>query len=306
MAGGVRPGAERPVPQSGDRSQKGELVILSKPCDHKGMRKVLPVEITSYDLFKTFALVTMVIDHVGYYFFPEDLWLRVIGRVSAPIWFFLIGYANSRDLGEKMWGGLILLVAANLVVGMPVFPLNILATMIFIRLVIDEAMLRAVRNHEALLGVSLIVVFLVIPFMGFWEYGTAGVLFAMYGCMRRHPEALARLPKDSATLFITFVVVFYVGFQSLVFGFDRVQALSVAVGLLPVIFWMSVFRPQVYPAFTRALAPVGAGLLKLCGRFSLEFYALHLIAFKLIALLAGYPHYQWFNIQSGFQFPGMM
>lgn len=261
------------------------------------MRKGLPVEITSYDLFKTFALVTMVIDHIGYYFYPDDLWLRVVGRVSAPMWFFLIGYANSRDLGEKMWGGLILLVAANLVVGMPVFPLNILATMIFIRLVIDEAMSRAVRNYEALLGISLIAVFLVIPAMNLWEYGTAGILFAMCGCMRRHPEALSRLPKDSATLFIVFVVVFYVGFQSVVFGFDRVQALCIAIGMLPVILWMSMFRPQAHPGLTRTLAPVGTGVLQLCGRYSLEFYALHLIAFKLAALLMGYEHYQWFNIQ---------
>lgn len=261
------------------------------------MRKGLPVEITSYDLFKTFALVTMVIDHIGYYFYPDDLWLRVIGRVSAPMWFFLIGYANSRDLGEKMWGGLILLVAANLVVGMPVFPLNILATMIFIRLVIDEAMRRAVRGHESLIGIALIAVFLVIPSMNFWEYGTAGVLFAMYGCMCRHPEALSRLPKDSATLFIAFVTIFYVGFQSLVFGFDRVQALCIAIGMLPVLVWMSAFRPQVYTALSQRLGGVGAGILQLCGRYSLEFYVLHLIAFKLAALLMGYEHYQWFNIQ---------
>lgn len=279
------------------KDSKHKLVIFLKPCDHKKMRKGLPVEITSYDLFKTFALVTMVIDHVGYYFFPEDQWLRVIGRVSAPMWFFLIGYANSRDLGEKMWGGLILLVAANLVVGMPVFPLNILATMIFIRLVVDEAMLRAMRNYESLLGISLIAVFLVIPSMSLWEYGTAGALFAMYGCMRRHPEALARLPRDSATLFITFVTMFYVGLQSVVFGFDRVQALSVTIGMLPVILWMSMFRPQIYPALSRVLSPIGTGFLQLCGRYSLEFYVLHLIAFKLAALLMGYEHYQWFNIQ---------
>ncbi len=270
---------------------------MAEPCDHPGMRKLLPADLTSYDLFKTFALVTMVIDHVGYYFLPEDLWLRAIGRVSAPIWFFLIGYANSRDLGEKMWGGLILLVAANLVVGLPVFPLNILATMIFIRLVIDLAMQRAIRHSEALLGVSLIAVFLVIPAMNFWEYGTAGLLFAMYGAMRRHPEALARLPRNSDTIFIALVTVFYLGFQSAVFGFDRVQVLCIAMGLLPVIGWMAAFRPQTYPGLSRALGPVGTGFLQLCGRYSLEFYVLHLAAFKLMALVMGYEHYQWFKIQ---------
>ena len=51
--------------------------------------KTLPTAITSYDLFKTLAVATMLIDHVGIYFFPDELWFRVIGRLSFPIWLFL-------------------------------------------------------------------------------------------------------------------------------------------------------------------------------------------------------------------------
>ena len=35
-------------------------------------KKQLPRELTSYDFLKAFALITMVIDHTGYYFFPEQ------------------------------------------------------------------------------------------------------------------------------------------------------------------------------------------------------------------------------------------
>ena len=59
--------------------------------------KTLSSYLTSYDLLKTLALVLMVIDHIGYFFYPEEMWWRVLGRLSVPIWFFLIGYANARD-----------------------------------------------------------------------------------------------------------------------------------------------------------------------------------------------------------------
>ena len=39
---------------------------------------------------KLIALVTMIIDHVGAIFFPQFIWLRYIGRLSMPIYAFLV------------------------------------------------------------------------------------------------------------------------------------------------------------------------------------------------------------------------
>ena len=36
------------------------------------------------------ALATMVVDHVGLAFFPEAVWLRWVGRVSFPLFLFLL------------------------------------------------------------------------------------------------------------------------------------------------------------------------------------------------------------------------
>jgi len=44
----------------------------------------------SQEGLKLIACVTMLIDHVGAVFFPQNLWLRVIGRLAFPIYCFLL------------------------------------------------------------------------------------------------------------------------------------------------------------------------------------------------------------------------
>lgn len=48
---------------------------------------------------KILALVTMIIDHVGAVFFPQYIFLRYIGRLSFPIYAFLVseGFVHSHD-----------------------------------------------------------------------------------------------------------------------------------------------------------------------------------------------------------------
>lgn len=44
----------------------------------------------SQEGLKCVACVTMLIDHVGAVFFPQNLWLRIIGRLAFPIYCFLL------------------------------------------------------------------------------------------------------------------------------------------------------------------------------------------------------------------------
>jgi uncharacterized membrane protein len=45
-----------------------------------------------YDYLKILALVTMIIDHVGYFLYPDMIRLRVVGRVAFPLFLMLVGY----------------------------------------------------------------------------------------------------------------------------------------------------------------------------------------------------------------------
>jgi len=54
---------------------------------------------------KMVAAVTMLIDHVGYIFFPQYVFLRIIGRISFPIFAFLIveGFMHTRDVKKYIF-----------------------------------------------------------------------------------------------------------------------------------------------------------------------------------------------------------
>ena len=92
--------------------------------------KKLPVEVTYLDILKTVAIILMIIDHIGYYFFPENYWFRAIGRACVPVWFFLIGYANTRELPNRLLIAALILALADLILFQRVFSLNILVSFI--------------------------------------------------------------------------------------------------------------------------------------------------------------------------------
>ena len=62
---------------------------------------------------KIIALITMTLDHIGVYLFPETMWLRVVGRLSYPIFAYMIAegctYTKNRKKYLSLLAGVALL-----------------------------------------------------------------------------------------------------------------------------------------------------------------------------------------------------
>ena len=255
--------------------------------------KVSTENLTSYDLLKSLALLLMVIDHTGFFFFPGNEWFRVLGRASMPIWLFLIGYARSRDLSNPLFIGAGLLIVANFILGGSVFPLNILVTIIVVRIILDPVASIVFRNWEAAIyGAFALSVLTVFTFLMF-EYGVCALLIALCGYAFRNVETVS-LSLRAKKIFFGYSLGFYAFFQMLIFQMPKLESqimvmLIAATGLL-----LYHFRGREVTETEEKLPQPAVSALKIGGRYTLEFYVAHLILFKLAACLLGLAAYGWF------------
>ncbi len=244
------------------------------------LRKDLPASLTSYDILKTIAVVLMVVDHIGAYYMPENLWLRLIGRLCVPMWFFLIGYARSRDIGWQIWLGAALVIASDVITGRYIFPLNILVTILLVRIVLDLYMKGSMKNTFLFWAGAATLVALIVPTMMLMQYGTLGLLLAVFGWLIRNTEA--QDPRQFTRIF-PFMIVCILAFtisQWALLQFSPGQGLLLFGGSTLVMLALRFFRAAEFaniPVLIRA--PV-----QLTGRHTLAIYVVHLLLIKIAGL----------------------
>ncbi len=264
----------------------------------------LPKEITAYDLLKTFALITMIVDHVGFYFFPDMLWWRCVGRLSAPVWFFLVGYARGRDVPPALLLGGLVLILGNIVTGMSVFAINALFTIGIIRLSLDPVMRFALRSRRHLWTLSALLFICIIPSYFLTEYGTQALIIAMFGYFVRHKQDAITALKDERIVlhYMLFALLSFIVMQHIIFGFTPAQFVLMAAGTSLVWLTLYYFEPRTLPKITAATPRPLVWITQLCGRRTLEIYVLHLLAFKVLAMVVGLEGFglfdwSWFEVK---------
>ena len=245
--------------------------------------KTLPVGLTSYDLLKTLAIIFMVVDHIGYFFYPEEMWWRIVGRFSVPIWFFLIGYAETRDIPKLFWWCAGIVVVSAVVAGEHLFPVNIIFTLILARRGVDWMFRGAMRNKEAFAGMFFFLFLMSGPSMIFIEYGTLGMLFTLFGTIvKRRGHVTA--PRWMIASYVAAVLMAYVLMQSILLpSLTGAHFVAFAVGMVFLCAGLYAYKPFVFEKVNaKSFAPVA--LLQLCGRRTLEIYVLHLMVFRGVAM----------------------
>jgi peptidoglycan/LPS O-acetylase OafA/YrhL len=244
--------------------------------------KKLPTEVTLLDALKTFAVIIMIIDHVGLYFFSDEEWFRAIGRVGMPIWFFMAGYALSRDLPNKLLIGALILSVCDFVLFQRTFPFNALATIILIRMLIDPMMNFITRSRYIfVIGCVLLVLFYVATNMVF-EYGTLAFLFAVMGYLVRHRDKVMKLTfMRKYDYYFVYAITFF-GFcllQNAQFGFNDIQFIVMMFVTAIVMGILINLKPMTFPQIK---GQPQKQFLQFCGRRTLEIYVVHLVVFKVI------------------------
>ncbi|MGB4106457.1 MAG: TraX family protein [Alphaproteobacteria bacterium] len=238
--------------------------------------------LTAHDVLKAFALLTMIADHAGYFFFPEHEWLRVIGRLSAPVWFYLVGYTGARPVPQSWLIGGGIASACAIAIGGYVMPFNILFTLAAARVAMPYLERVAFSGRAAFVIVFITLAALSIPTAYILEYGTIGLLWALYGAQRRREPGEGQ-PGVQAVLLAAMIVASYL-FQALtlpVMAGDHYLALAAALVVLFIV--LQGFGPARW-----SVIPVYARPLQLLGRWTLEIYVLHLVAFRILAFFL-YP-----------------
>ena len=108
--------------------------------------------VTTTDLWKLVGLFLVLIDHWGLLFADDPSW-RVVGRAAAPIFFFFIGLARTRQVP---WSWVILGLGLTAIeswtsgTGLGKINLNILINFAYVRLLLPEVERRVMPHPWAI------------------------------------------------------------------------------------------------------------------------------------------------------------
>jgi hypothetical protein len=245
----------------------------------KSVIKELPKELTSYDFLKAFAILMLILDHIGYYFFPDQIEWRLAGRVGIPAWMFLIGYAHARDIRFILLGGSVLLLS-NLALGLTVFPLDILFTIAIIRLSLDFIGFCIQKNTIYLFVILILSSIVIDPTYHYFEYGTSALLYAIFGYVIRHQD---RLELSNYTVYATTAIAIAANtaIQVILKSLNVFETSVVIISTVIVCYVLINFKSKVYPELTERFPKFLVWILQCSGRKTLEIYIGLMLFFKI-------------------------
>jgi peptidoglycan/LPS O-acetylase OafA/YrhL len=149
------------------------------------------------DWLKTVAIIAVAVGHFGHFFISDDQWWSVFGRLAAPIFFYLIGYARAQTVPlHWIWLGIILTGLESLNAdGNWVAP-NILLSFAVTRVVRPYAHVFLQRYGWIALAILVCALIALVPVTGkVADYGAGGWLWALFGlCQRMYVDGTS--PTD--------------------------------------------------------------------------------------------------------------
>ena len=263
--------------------------------------KRLPNRVDNSDWLKTFAIMLVAVGHTGYFFIDDAAWWSVFGRMAAPVFFFLMGYARSRTIPlHWIWLGVILTLLDSWNTDWEWVAANILFSMALIRLARPRVLGLLQRYGWVAFIVLVLGLLAVLPIAGdMVDYGAEGWLWALFGlCQRMYIESRSPGGLDGAgwrseltgqgmkrnwhvmrLLACAITAVVYVWQEQIEFLFSDIQLTVVAIGVGILSLGLSVFVRG--PSPIQPPEPIACSL-RFLGRHTLEIYVIQLAGSELI------------------------
>jgi TraX protein len=264
-------------------------------------RFATPLAVDNTDWLKTAAIILVAVDHTGYFFIENADWWSVFGRLAAPLFFFLLGYARTRTVPLYwIWLGVILTLLDSWNTDWTWVAPNILLSFALIR--IARPYVQFLLQHHGWVAFVLLASALIalLPLASnIVDYGAEGWLWALFGlCQRMYVDRRSATgpggtaqnsaqPVQAITenaglkrLLACFVAaVVYVWQEQLEFSFSQIQFTTFILGLGVLSFSLCLFLRGP----SRIQPPESiAGTLRFIGRRTLEIYAIQLAGSELI------------------------
>lgn len=260
-----------------------------------------PRAVDNTDWLKAAAIIFVLVDHFGHFFMDDDHWWAAFGRLAAPSFFFLMGYARTRIVPlHWIWLGVVLTLLDGWNAGWRWVEPNILLSLAFIRLV--HPYVEALVQRYGWIAFAFMVCGLVavLPMAAKCvDYGSEGWLWALFGLYQRRyvdrqPRgdfAAASLPRSiphsgmMRLLACVIAALVYVWQEQKEFSFPHIQLAVFVAGLCVLSLWLLFFRRGA--SGIQPPRPV-ACILHFIGRHTLEIYAVQLAGSELaVNLLPG-------------------
>ena len=238
----------------------------------------------------------VLVDHTGYFLMDNEAWWTVFGRLAAPVFFFLMGYAQTRRVPlQWIFLGVILTLLESSNNDWTWVAPNILLSFALIRLgrpYAESLVQRYGWIASAFLAVALVAL---LPVAGIAvDYGSEGWLWALFGLSQRmyvdgratgdessEPRVRSWVSKESVirVLICILTAAVYVWQEQKEFSFSPTQlkVAAIIVGILALSLTLfSRGASRIQPP--RSIA----GVVTFVGRQTLAIYAIELVFFELL------------------------
>ncbi len=184
------------------------------------------------DLIKLLALLSMMVDHIGLYIFPEIVALRVVGRYAMPIFCFFAGYnfKFKPKISILIYGVLLYFFSVSLIFE------SYIETNILIPIFLGQVYIWLFQKQLQSFWLAYAHVVILASLWSFThtyiDYGSLVIAIMILGNMSRNgPEALNLVAAITSFLSLLHSVIVFYNFQTLHIVLATIVALIVYISI---------------------------------------------------------------------------